>query len=1020
MKSSQKALDQIVASRRARLPRGDTSAMLAEPAAEWRGPESGSALRYTLEIRFEESKSSYVRSASGSSPFLDFGAGPLTRLKVTHGGGMTRTASDGRGVFGRGFVYISDPEQGLLFLDPGQKRYLRLGKDQIPRVAPFAEASVRLAEPCDCGEEAPDLIRVDILAQAGREPVRTRLWLSKRADLRPFARSILCMTVGCADKLQAAGLPMDKLLELGVPVRGQTSVGADHALVSSFELRDMECTALDPREFDLPKGYRDLRGVKDEKPQNYGPSSRLRDIRTPRAETPSGAGHRPGSIAAPPPNTLMNREKPGTSTELPKVCSCLPSTYGSQIATEVEQQLCDDVRFVVNNISKRLTGFSGTNGNLPIDWLDQFEAHAGANPAAAGLFCFLRDVPDPLSPDPVEQLGGQGVIDKVVERAVRAMLVDLQPGQIVVVPPLFTTSSLDGKVVVPNALAANISAVLTNANVAVEDRFDALSLADRRDLREAWLDQNIASFDISYPASSGTQTVFHDLLKLRVDDIEFDIQINNTEIVDLLEVDNNLLHLVAKLPNASGRAFLTRWPSTLYWIVLGIGVLGCIFHPALCALLPFIAAVGIFVLFDAAFVSIDLANFEIEAKITWQPDGNGVLQPNVDLTLDADVTVFYASVIPTGIHQILSIVYSLVGSMTDLVINAMESALEDQLEDLLQRDLGLSFPPRFGPVPLVGLGSTTGGALRDHLYLEAELNAGLLGVLSPYITQVDTDVQQRLLDLRVNFANEAGQGSHHWAGMVLSQNFLNHYIHILWRQGEFATTLNNALAQEVVDKMQALNPECRDFRARIVHLCPVVSPRIVLLHCREGDAPLLACFFDDLRLCISGMSNQDKQCAVEIQFSVRINADLGYGRVNADTGKLDVIKVGDRFVDVYFDLASMGVELTHVDTFGHASTGCACEPDCEQLHELHDLLRHVVEVAWKDRTVDVIPRDASDPREVQRYDLVGQDLVVQHWLHRGNVYLHMGLAGPILLVLDGLLDLDNIDCPTGEALRALV
>lgn len=987
------------------LPHPDAATLLRAPTDEWRPPEAPTALRYTLEIRLAADRTDLLRSVTGHSPALDHEAGPLTRLQVVHGGDMTRIEATERGVFGRAFVYLSGADQGAIFLDPGQRRFLRLGRDQIPAMTPLPAASARLGQSLHPAAGPTKLAQIDLHVGTGREAVRVRLSLSPRKDLQAFARAIVCMTLGCPDRLQAAGIPVDEILRLGVPVRGETFTADSDAPVSSFELQAIALRPLDRRDFAVPSGYTDLRGPRKDSPQTLGRPIRASETRGGRGEPATNSAGKAAHRA------------PGRTAELPDVCQCLPATYGSQIAAEVEQKLCDDLRFVANHISRRLGGFTGKHGRVKVDWLTQFAAHAAAHPASAGLYCFLRDAPKPASDDPVEQLGGRGVLDKLAERAVRDMLGALRPTDFVPAPPV--GFSLADAVIVPSALADAILAVLDNPAVARDGRYDALSLADRRMLREAWLDQNLGRFTIPYPADPDTQSIFHDLLNIKVQDIEFDIRIDNTEIVDTLDVGSNLVHLVVKLPKATGKAFLKRWPGKLYWQIAGLGVLGCLFVPGLCALLPLVASVGVFLLLDLAYVSIAISDFVADARISWTPDDQGALQPGVALTLDATVVAHVASVIPAGVQQIFSLITTLVATHTEVLLDSVAPILANALRGFLRNTLKLSFPPKFGPVSLTGLASTTGGSPRDHLYLGAELDAGLLGVLSPYITQVDTQIQPRLIDLRQKFHSGAGKGLHHWGGMVLSQNFINHYIHTLWRQGEFSAELGGQLRKELAVSLTQLNHECAGFRPLHVHLCPAVSPRLVVLPCRGPDDPQLACFFDDLRLCITGAGTRAD--TIELQFSARVNAELGFGGISGETGKLDLIKIGDRFVDVYFDLGAPQIELTHPDTFGHAtSAGCTCTLTCEQLTTLHDLLVRVVALAWKARTTAVIPRGADDPREVQRYALVGQDIVVQHWTHRGNIYVHAGVGGPILAVLDGGLDLDAITCAGGEFLRGVV
>ena len=97
-----------------------------------------------------------------------------------------------------------------------------------------------------------------------------------------------------------------------------------------------------------------------------------------------------------------------------------------------------------------------------------------------------------------------------------------------------------------------------------------------------------------------------------------------------------------------------------YWAVLGISSIACFLFPFTCFLMDMAVLVGIFIALDLAFVTLDLANLSVDSHIRLTPNASNVLEPDVDLTLDADVSAFYMSVLPTGIHQILSLIYTIV------------------------------------------------------------------------------------------------------------------------------------------------------------------------------------------------------------------------------------------------------------------------------------------------------------------------------------------------------------------------
>jgi hypothetical protein len=194
--------------------------------------------------------------------------------------------------------------------------------------------------------------------------------------------------------------------------------------------------------------------------------------------------------------------------------------------------------------------------------------------------------------------------------------------------------------------------------------------------------------------------VFYDLITMQLSDIEFTLNIDHTQPLTSLDADNNAIRMHLALPAARGNANMLRWPTGKYFLVLGTSGVACFFFPVLCSLASAVAAVGVFLLSDYSYVRVKIDNFTADATISFQPDSLKVLRPKADLKLNGNVSVWYMSYVPTGIQQLASFVYSIVGSNTDIAIKAIESQAQDSLNSLLVKTLNLSFPPKFGPAPL--------------------------------------------------------------------------------------------------------------------------------------------------------------------------------------------------------------------------------------------------------------------------------------------------------------------------------
>ena len=355
----------------------------------------------------------------------------------------------------------------------------------------------------------------------------------------------------------------------------------------------------------------------------------------------------------------------------------------------------------------------------------------------------------------------------------------------------------------PSALQTAVNNVIADSTIAAENRFSSLPVAQQGLLVDAYIFKGIGTIKLNYPSSTGAISIFYDLLKVKLDDIDFDIRINNTSVFSTLNFDADSIHLVIDLPDASGNAWMSRWVTGKYLGLTAITVIACFLFPFTCFLMDMAILVGIFIGLDLAYVSIELKNLNVDSHIRLVPNPSNVLQPDVQLALDADVSASYISVVPTGIHQILSLIYTIVLNTTDLVINTIETQLRDQLNKYLKEDLKITYPPAFGPVPLVGVSNNVEFSANDRGYVEQALNAGLMGVINPYITQIDAVVKPNILILRDQYKSDftdpvdafAAAGSflgwvsaditsvaRYYLGTVLSQNFINDYIYVLWRQ----------------------------------------------------------------------------------------------------------------------------------------------------------------------------------------------------------------------------------------------
>jgi len=1003
-----------------------------QPNKDWQSPHfKGPILSYTLVSELDPSVAMQANRFWGDTSTLTFENGYSTKIEIKHCDAVKRLDSLNKGIFGQEFCYILDPEQGTLFLDKKDKLYLHLGKEQSLGFQ-FKGTKWQIDKKEQIILDGRDITKVEINIAS---PVKCKyvLYFYKDIDLDTFSKEVFKTVITCSDELSRQGMECNDLIKLGIPVKGEFYFTRDckDELVSSFELKSIRIEDYDASLFSIPKHFSDIRDLKKKysrkkKGFKYDKPVRYSSIRKKVYRYDIGMNQKIQQLSDFSNASLLASMATHDEGNL-KFPECFPSTYGSQVANLVDQKVLDDAKYVVNAISRRLDSFSGSGGNIDIDWLNQFEANAnslGTGPGS-GLFYLLRD----------STLNGEGLLDRLAEVEAKKLLLN---GDVSILT-------------LPASLLARINTVIANAAISPENRFEALNDTEQNNLREAYLEQRLAHINLDYPSSTPAITIFYDLLRVKLYDIEFDLDINNKSVIDTLTFDNDFIHLLIKLPEAKGSAFMSRWPSALYSAIAGASIIACFIFPLACILAAAVVSVGVFLLLDFAFVSIELSNIEVDAQIRFTPNDDNILQPDVTLALDADIDVFYGSVVPTGVHQIISIIVDLVGSHTNIVMNQIESKLQDKLKKFLSQDLSISYPPSFGPVPISGISNAIEFSVNDRMFIQSGLNAGLMGIVNPYITQVDYEIKDHLLQIRdefktqfrdpvdrfndpdidgmllnwkdVDFSNVA----RYYFGSVISQNFINHYIHTLWRNQFFTYELTEQERRNILERLKEAFPQLGKLPIEKMeaHLWPAVSPRTILTPKLSSlDGPYATTFFDDVRLCLGLVEDTGVKIGhIEFSFAAQLYTELGFGGVNTGIGKLDFIKVTDRVFDLYFDLNEIGVEIIHPEIQFFSEPGMSISSSFDYLplenSEVQDAFRLAIQFALATRTTNLIPRMITDPKTIHRYNIGTKafQLITQLVPFKQNLYINTGTSGVGTALYDGALDIDEIDLTIAALIR---
>jgi hypothetical protein len=270
-------------------------------------------------------------------------------------------------------------------------------------------------------------------------------------------------------------------------------------------------------------------------------------------------------------------------------------------------------------------------------------------------------------------------------------------------------------------------------------------------------------------------------------------------------------------------------------------------------------------------------------------------------------------------------------------------------------------------------------------------------------------------------SNADGPSFRPYGGFAVSQNLLNYYINTIWRNGAFNYTLSAKEVNTILVTLKFLLKRLNLSQPQ-AHIWPAVTPHTVFtpsaVHTQNTYA---VTFFDDLRLCISSGQGDQK---LELQCSAEAFTQIGLGAVDPTTKKLDIIRVNDTFLDLYFDLTRLSVKLIHpevedLEMQGNAFTGLTVD----SLPLLEPAMLLALQFSLKSRDDNAVPT-ASGNQFMQQYPIPGTTVDFHLELGRGNLFAWIGITGVgeknefLALFPGGRFDISTIKCINGETLRA--
>jgi len=1008
--------------------------ILKAPENAWNNKVSNEqhVLTYHVNHAIAKGQEGKVKDLLVKTPLISFGTTTQSQLFVAHSGTNTRTEVMGKSIYGTDIATITEKGGGFVFLDKGSKTYAHIAKEQkVKRYFKERFKATTTVHP----EKREATIQIESPYQ-----LKYILHLDNNEKLREFNKDIVSFIIGCPTLFATAGVDLEPIIKAGAPVAGEVfmlSNSGSWESMSSFSVSEISVDSGRRELFDIPKGYKDLRELYSKQKPGEGTKISLPTIvigdRRNSANTPGALplDHGSGTGTAVEAFTFDN--------EVNRIPACFPETYGAKVSDLVDEKLLDDVKFLVNTVTKRLTNFAGNNGKITFDWLNQIETENntleagpdGTSTPGTGLFPLLHNDND------------NGLLDMLGKKSVGSLM---------------ASGNNLSDIGLSAGLQTTVNNILSNNSIAPQNRFSSLSVSDQTTVVKHYVFNKIGTITVDYPTTSGTQSFVDGFLNVRVDNIAFNVQINDMPVINTLDFNNNGIHLIIDLPDASGSAFLNMWVSSSYWeAVAGAGI-ACLFGIG-CEFLALLIAVGLLVDSTLGPATIDLANLSVDAEIGLVPNAVQVLQPKLTmLHLNAHVNTTWTPSVSLGINNLIDDIVSVVANHTNIILNAAQSAIQSKLNDYIEKDLNITYPPKFGPVNLTGIGSTVDFVADNFGYIEQNLNAGLAGIIDPYVTQIDSVLEANVLTLRDKFkqdfqdpetAMNAVSGSllgwagvdftsvaRYYLGTTLSQNFINYYVYSLWRNGDFNFNFSAVQTHDIYNALRAAFPHVGfpQFSPNIkAHLWQSVPPRTVFTPWPASEDKYYATtFFDDVRLCFEAT----EKLVIEFSFSAQAFTEIGFGGLNTSTGQLDLLKLSDRVFDIYFDLNNLGVKVINAEVQHFVVPGMqpSINFDYTPLNHLQTFFAQVLKWALVSRDNGCIPHGTGDPVYLQRYPIgtnsswgtknAGNPLaaVFQLLPYKGNLYVSQGLSGLVTGILQGAndMDIDTMTAVTASLITAFI
>ncbi|QPN57743.1 hypothetical protein I1E95_06650 [Synechococcus sp. CBW1107] len=708
--------------------------LASKPTRPWQAPKSAaSGVVFELDSTFE--LAAMQTSFGNAFPGLPEARASSVqrRVRIHSAGGYRSNESVEKASPSR---VLEHSDHGAVYLDLKDGSFLHFGNEQLP------------ATPILCSTRKLTLDwRVDRKPGEITLSVRGALSLDLRIELgadkpisREVAEAVLHSCLPGLELLVAVGLPLDELVEEGVPVCVEMwaadAKGVRRACLARHRVTIRSIGDVPPSVFAIPKGFRDLRAKAEKQDAGWvtlGKYSR-RARHTTRARGTAHAANRAYVHAQ-----TMATYGPGVFDRKPEIQSepflpqCQPQTLHASASFEIRQSLLDAIQAILNAIGSRLDVASGARVDptdpenravrFEIDWLDQLERFSDNTPpnadfeAGDGLFCFLRE--PPTSADGLG--GGRGLLDRMAESLAKELLS---------LPNPLPLGGQENPVILPAAIENEIAAVAANANIARNRRFEELDPTSRARVREEVLSQRISTLQETINGDFGESIwpspsfdLIHVRLQLESLRAEFAANRDLLSGLRITLIDGNanrpMIEFEFALRRFEATLTMERWPGVHFWataagtlvalaivgplvvgplimLLMGLGPLGWLTLSLLIANAPVATVLGgaallavvTYLVWDTSELRLTIDQPRLRSSVAPDRRSNpGGLFLDADrASLDGDVTVSVNSQIPSGVHQLFDTIANFaIEAFENQVRAVLEEGVVDGLEQAMQR-----------------------------------------------------------------------------------------------------------------------------------------------------------------------------------------------------------------------------------------------------------------------------------------------------------------------------------------------